>query len=184
MNYATMVLIVPNNVDKDAKTVAIIKELSKNPRESLRSLSKRLNLNYLSVWRKVHSMIKSGKISFCLQVPAEVLGREVALVRVKAQNLSAIDKFADKCSRVMLTIRINSNELLLVIRARTKQEALYIAEALRSLISEASEILLEYGTLPQGTYIIVKDNGLNNNEGLDCEPQRDCIRCIKVLMVK
>ncbi|MEM3346436.1 MAG: winged helix-turn-helix transcriptional regulator, partial [Desulfurococcaceae archaeon] len=70
-----------NNSLRNPKTIAILKELARNPRVSIRFLSLKLGINYLTARHRVLSLLRKNKISFGLLVSADIVGREVALVR-------------------------------------------------------------------------------------------------------
>lgn len=178
-----MVLNLGSNSLRDIRTVTILKELAKNPRISIRHLALKLGMNYLSVRRKVSSLMKRNKISFGLLVSADIIGREVALVHIKTDNPDHLNSILVNCARVILAVKTGNDEILAVIRGRSKQEVPYIIESLRTCLgSEIKEFSISYGTLYQDALVIFKNNhSIENNGELDCNPEYMCINCMRMM---
>lgn len=167
-----------NSLLRDEKSIAILKELLKNPRISIRSISKKLGLNYLTTRRKIATLTKKYGISLGVLVPAEIAGREVAFVRMKTDGSNNISALTINCARVSIVARVNNgSEIVVVIRGKSKQEILQVAEFLRTLVGEVKEFTVEYGvlthSLPLTLYSVhSRCSGPNGNS------LRDCLSCI------
>lgn len=167
-----------NSLLRDEKNIAILRELLKNPRISIRSISKKLGLNYLTARRKIATLTKKYGISLGVLVPAEIAGREVAFVRMKIDSSNSISALMINCARVSIIAKVNNgNEIIVVIRGKSKQEILRVAEFLRTLVGGVKEFTIEYGTLTHNLPIALCNvhgycSGPNGNS------MRDCLSCI------
>lgn len=173
--------MVEDNGYKDATVTAILRELALNPRISFRRLSQKLGLTYPQTRFKILSLLKKNMISFGLLISPEYLGRDVAVVKLKTDHPDHVLTFANRCPRVLLAIKVNNGEVLLVIRGKNKQETLFVVESLRSRLTQIREIVVEYGTLPRETLILAKvaknDQRTAANNEIDCNPEHDCKKC-------
>ncbi|MEM4535158.1 MAG: hypothetical protein QW764_03835 [Desulfurococcaceae archaeon] len=177
-----MVLNLGNNSLRNPKTIAILKELARNPRVSIRFLSLKLGINYLTARHRVLSLLRKNKISFGLLVSADIVGREVALVRIKTDNPDYLSAALSSCARVLLTIRTGNDEVLVIMRGRSKHEISFIVESLRKNLGESiREFSIDYGALHQDALVIYKSNHVIDNNGeLDCDPEHMCENCIRL----
>lgn len=167
-----------NSILKDEKSIAILRELTKDPRMSIRSISRKLGLSYLTARRRIATLTKRYGISLGVLVPAEIAGREVAFVRMKIGVSNSTNALAINCARVSIIARVNNgSEIVAVIRGRSKQEILRVAEYLRTIVGEVKEFTIEYGTLTHNLPI-----ALCNVHGYCSGPNgnsvRDCLTCI------
>lgn len=163
---------------RDDKTIAILRELVENPRISIRRLSSKLGINYMSARRRMSTLSRKYGISLGVLLPCDVVGREVAFLRVKIENYDKNSVFVN-CTRVLLVSRVNNNELLIVIRGRDKREISRIIDSIRTSINGIIEFSVEYGTLEQETPMVVKGlRGRCNSVAFNGDGSKDCLTCL------
>jgi DNA-binding Lrp family transcriptional regulator len=140
------------------QTLTIVEALLTNPRASIRKLSTQLNLEYNSVRRLVKTLFSKKQIVPAIALPANILGREAAFIKIKGSNLEKITYFSLYCNHVITYIEGNNGkEAIVVIAAENKQKIVKFIEILRSLVNDISEIIIEYGVLPGETLLLVKN---------------------------
>ena len=140
------------------QALIVVEALLANPRASIRKLSTQLNLEYNFVWRLVKNLLSRKHIVPTIALSANILGREAAFIKIKGNNLEKIAHFSLYCNHVVTYIEGNSSkEAIVVIAAENKQKIAKFIEVLRSLVSDMSEIIIEYGVIPGETLLLVKN---------------------------
>jgi DNA-binding Lrp family transcriptional regulator len=140
------------------QALIVVEALLANPRASIRKLSTQLNLEYNFVWRLVKNLLSKKHIVPTIALSANILGREAAFIKIKGNNLEKIAHFSLYCNHVVTYIEGNSSkEAIVVIAAENKQKIAKFIEVLRSLVSDISEIIIEYGVIPGETLLLVKN---------------------------
>lgn len=163
---------------RDERTIAILRELVENPRISVRRLSSKLGMNYLTVRRKLDVLSRKYGISLGLLLPPDVVGREVAFVRIKLDDREKSPVFVN-CTRVVMISRVNGNEVVVVIRGRTKSEISKVIDSIRTQVKGIVEFSVEYGTLELDIPMVVR--GLNeycSNANSNEKGFRNCLDCV------
>lgn len=155
----------------DEKLAQLLETLASNPRMSIRELAAKTGLSYTYVWRKLNTLYSKELLSLSVMISSEVAGKEVAVAKVKSENLEQFMDNLLNCSRILVTFRANSNEVFLVIYGKDKHEIMSIIETLRSKVGHISEVSMEYGILPEKYMIPLKNNYLK------CKPPSSCEKC-------
>lgn len=153
------------------KLSQLIEVLMYNPRISIRELSARTGLSYTYVRRKINALYSKGLLSFSAMASPEMVGKDAAVVKIRGVGLDRILDYVLNCNRVLVAFKANSEEVLMVICGRCKHEIADMVELLRSRVDNISEIVMEYGVLPEKMMLPVKNNFLK------CRPPVTCNRC-------
>lgn len=158
-------------LNNDEKISQLISVLASNPRLSIKEISEKTGLSYYYVWRKINTLVSKKLITFSLMLSTNLVGKEIGIVRFKGNDVDQVIDPVSRCSKIILGFRVNSNEVLLIIHGRDKREIMSLVELLKSRINDVTEVLIEYGVLPEKSMIPIK------NELRNCEPPRSCERC-------
>ncbi|MGB9826996.1 Lrp/AsnC family transcriptional regulator [Thermosphaera chiliense] len=147
----------------------------KNPRMSLLKLSRELGLNYISLRERFRKLQRNGLIDFRLAVSPALLGDVAGVVRVRCSEVDKIVGKALTCNRVISAVTLNGSEALLILYGRSKDEIATLVSVLTSELAEKVEVNIEYGKIPFGEKISLK------NPEPGCSGVLKCSNCIPVL---
>ncbi|MEM2024874.1 MAG: winged helix-turn-helix transcriptional regulator [Desulfurococcaceae archaeon] len=161
------------NVGRE-KIAKLLEVLIDEPRISIRKISEKTGLSYASIRRRLKSMNSRNILSFSVLISADLMGRDVAIVRFKTSKLDHLLNLALHCNKVLVGARINSEEALMVINGESKQEIASTVDKIRSSVDDLREISVEYGKLPARFMVRVK------NKNLNCNPQLSCNNCAQI----
>lgn|GEM_PF-2899963 len=149
--------------------------LIKNPRISFLKISRELGFNYISLRERFRKLQRNGLVDFRLAVSPALLGDVAGVVRVRSNELEKIIGKALNCNRVISAVTLNGNEALLLLYGRSKDEIATLVSVLTSELAEKVEVNIEYGRIPLGEKISLK------NPDPDCSGVLKCSGCIPVL---
>lgn len=147
-----MVIIVLDDVELE-----LTKILMKNPRVSILKISNLLGLNYISLRERLKKLQKNGLINFQLSVSPQLVGDVAGVVRIKNNDVAKVVEKALKCNRVITAIMLNGEEALIVAYGKTKDDIAFLISYLTSEISDVVEVDIEYGRIPHGEKIPLRN---------------------------
>lgn len=157
------------------KITRLLEILIDDPRISIKKISEKTGLSYASIRQRLKSMHSKNILSFGVLLSSDIVGRDVAVVRVKTTSLDRLLNLALYCNKVLVSARINSEEALMIIHGKNKQEIASLVDRIRSSVDDLKEISVEYGKLPARFMVGIKNRNLN------CSPPLSCDTCVKVL---
>ncbi|MEM4718235.1 MAG: Lrp/AsnC family transcriptional regulator [Desulfurococcaceae archaeon] len=151
--------------------IRIIKALAEDPRRSIREVSSITGLKYMYVRRSIQRLHKKGLITFTLMISSNMVGNEVAIVKLKGSLIDLVVDELLRCSRVIMVFKVNHSEMSLLVYGKNKQEIAEFIDFLKSS-NNISEIDVEYGVFSNNTMIPVKSSLF------ECKIPHDCRNCL------
>jgi len=165
-----MVVGITSNTSDQANS--LVEALLLNPRASIRQISSQLNLKYNYVRRLLRKLFSRKHLVPVLALSSSIFGREAAIIRIKSSNPSSIEKISDlalHCNRVISYVEIsNGREAMVIVVGESKQKTIKLIELIRSIVNDVVEISAEYGILPRGTLVLVKNTCSKCNYSSTC----------------
>lgn len=161
-----------NSIENNEKVLKIISMLVDNPGVSLRAVSKKMGLSYSYVRRKTSSLFSKRIISPGLMISSNMIGKEIAVIKINGDVPDDILDNLLKCNRVLIAFRSNHGEVQIILIGRKKQEIMEFIDALKTVINEVKEIMIEYGVLHEKTMIPLKNSHIKCNIPEEC---KDCL---------
>ncbi|MEM1627739.1 MAG: winged helix-turn-helix domain-containing protein [Desulfurococcaceae archaeon] len=149
----------------------LMEMLIENPRVSFKKLAEESGLSYALIRKRLKSLVNKGLLMFKLCTTPAFAGREVAVIRIKSNEVGKIIELAGSCNRVLTSARINEHEGVLLMSGTSKTYIALRIDSLKSCITSPVEISIEYGVLPENQVIVIKRHNHGCHLNLRCD---DC----------
>lgn len=157
----------------DERSYNLILSITKNYRLNIRSISRELGSNYITIKRKINKMMSNGYFTVKPMVSAKLAGLTAGLVRIRNPPLW-IFRFSTHCNRVLAYFN-TGDEVVLLIYGRDKHD---IVEFINKIMEETNEFLeftIEFGKFPITQLIPIKNVEQND---VFCSNHHSCKVCI------
>lgn len=168
--------------NRDADQI-LIRELARDGRVSINRLSKRTGLAYTTIRERLNRLRKRKLLDIKPLVSPRLFGECSVLVRFKTRDVNRIVGILRRCNRVLALMTIRDGVIAIFVTFSQTEAMLMIDSVIRKSRARIEEYIVEYGKVPQGFLI-----PLRNPEPVcsECRARETygCNGCLPVLRIK